>query len=418
MSHYIVMLALSCKMPIETEPTFQEDRDALQETIREALAPYHEFETTGRNEYIQEIDRLEEAMEEYNSREVDMIVDADGNTHSYYDESGNFLPQYWREPTEEEIALMPERSPFKSVGTIGDPPKKWRYQRWGNRAIDETRVFELPKGWREAKVAYSSMFSFIEFLRDEYDYDIILEGEEPDIEGKHKWGYAVRSATSDLIVRVVRRTNPNDKWDWYAIGGRWSGYFPVLKGSVGLLGEPGFMSPRAKDDHYDIVQKKDIDRAVEQEKVRKECELCWNLATGAWGGREFKTWEEIFAEYGKERIDEARKVYHDQEPVAAFEKMIFEEHNRKHFSFMESLEEYTPFTLEEYTEPRVRAALKSFAYLDYRDPSKPVWAEKGEMLMFGVVADEKKPEDWTDQFNEWYESLPDDTVLVAVDCHI
>src|SRR5690554_2079089 len=31
-------------------------------------------------------------------------------------------------------------------------------------------------------------------------------------------------------------SNPNAKWDWYVIGGRWSGYFKALPGATGKVG--------------------------------------------------------------------------------------------------------------------------------------------------------------------------------------
>ena len=46
----------------------------------------------------------------------------------------------------------------------------------------------------------------------------------PDTNDACKWGYAVITDTGDL-VRVVSRTNPNAQWDWYKVGGRWSGIY-------------------------------------------------------------------------------------------------------------------------------------------------------------------------------------------------
>lgn len=39
------------------------------------------------------------------------------------------------------------------------------------------------------------------------------------------------------------------------------------------------------------------------------------------------------------------------------------------------------------------------------------------MLMFAVVADEKDQAVWNKQFWELLKSVPDDTLLTAVDCH-
>lgn len=49
-------------------------------------------------------------------------------------------------------------------------------------------------------------------------------------ECKHKWGYAI--VKDGKLIKAVRRTNPNKKWDWYQIGGRYSGRL-LLKPQLG-----------------------------------------------------------------------------------------------------------------------------------------------------------------------------------------
>ena len=46
------------------------------------------------------------------------------------------------------------------------------------------------------------------------------------------------------------------------------------------------------------------------------------------------------------------------------------------------------------------------------------WYERGEMGWWGVVRDEKDADEWYTQFASLVDSLPGDTVMTVVDCHI
>lgn len=51
------------------------------------------------------------------------------------------------------------------------------------------------------------------------------------------------------------RDNPNAKWDWYSLGGRWSGMIKVKKGKYGQHGSPGVFKNKTG---IDSAIKKDI----------------------------------------------------------------------------------------------------------------------------------------------------------------
>jgi hypothetical protein len=85
--------------------------------------------------------------------------------------------------------------------------------------------------------------------------------------------------------------NPNAKWDWYTIGGRWTGVIPVKEES-GFSGNPGLLTePNTNDKRADAVRVKDLDfEAAEKEKLTS--------AKKFWEG-----WEQ-FVKTGKEPNDE------------------------------------------------------------------------------------------------------------------
>jgi hypothetical protein len=48
-------------------------------------------------------------------------------------------------------------------------------------------------------------------------------------------GSAARDKTTG---RFGKWANPNGKWDWYQLGGRWRGFFQLKSGAAGALGDP------------------------------------------------------------------------------------------------------------------------------------------------------------------------------------
>lgn len=56
-----------------------------------------------------------------------------------------------------------------------------------------------------------------------------------------------------------RLTNPNRKWDWWQIGGRWTGALIAKNGVKGIRGRPGLMTDPSDGNRYDSLLIKDID---------------------------------------------------------------------------------------------------------------------------------------------------------------
>ena len=46
------------------------------------------------------------------------------------------------------------------------------------------------------------------------------------------------------------------------------------------------------------------------------------------------------------------------------------------------------------------------------------WHERGKMGWWACVSNEKDEDVWFSEFNKLIDSLPDDTLLTIVDCHI
>jgi len=54
---------------------------------------------------------------------------------------------------------------------------------------------------------------------------------------------------------VYSTQNPNAKWDWYQLGGRWSGMIKLKEGATGIIGKPGVFK---NDVGIDQAKKADI----------------------------------------------------------------------------------------------------------------------------------------------------------------
>ena len=76
----------------------------IGENVDEQLAPYHEFECTGEdNQYVQPIDRTEEARAKYATSTTTRYRSSNGELHSIFDKEGNFKAGLLRNPGPGEV---------------------------------------------------------------------------------------------------------------------------------------------------------------------------------------------------------------------------------------------------------------------------------------------------------------------------
>jgi len=126
--------------------------------------------------------------------------------------------------------------------------------------------------------------------------------------------------------------NPNAKWDWYLVGGRWTGFFKLKKGKKGK----------------------------------------------------------------SEKLSKVEKLFMNKEQIKK---------------------------REEFLKNRANSAIKKD--IDFRGVSTPFciikdgkWIEKGEMNYYGMSSNNKEEKEWEKKYKKIIKSLPEDTLLTAVDFHI
>ena len=131
------------------------------EELDELLAPYAEQDYE--EKYRAFNDETESLLEDWNEGEHSAFVDPQGKAYSKYD--SRFSQRH--------------------------PDNQWESN------------YVCPEGWTEQEVPGKDLYESLEVYANDY------HGYEPhEIDGVTKYGYF---------------DNPNSKWDWYVIGGRWNG---------------------------------------------------------------------------------------------------------------------------------------------------------------------------------------------------
>lgn len=356
------------------------------------LAPYHEFECTGEvDQYVQSIDLTAEKREEYDTETSKMVKVP----------AGTIAPEDTRDLTSHPVhgTLVSRYADMFFVETgemdsIGRPRKE----------------ITIPEGYEEIEVPKKELMTFREFVNEYGDAEFIDEGAEPDLHGDHKWGW-VRVNAAGEVIEVINRTNPNKKWDWYSLGGRWTGFFKTKPRTRGIQGRPGLMTEPAKEGHADQAFKLDIDfegmRAEAEAKAAEKFDVIRaiiepHLPVTAWTDLRDKHLGETPELPGG--IDAAREAYRSQPAVAALRES-------KEFGW-EDAEDYAG-DRDSYIRRQGILATMTFAIV--KDGQ---WYERGSMGWWGSVADEKEQGTWIEEFGKLVDGLPDDTLLSVYDCHI
>lgn len=232
-------------------------------------------------------------------------------------------------------------------------------------------------------------------LKDKYpDYDLYLENWHSVNPGE-KPGYW---------------ENPDAKWDWFEIGGRWTGFFKSLNGN-GISGKPGLDTPSAKSGYVDQIRKEDIDFAGMRQEKEEEAAILYDKIMAIVGHLEPQTpWailrDTMFKTAG---ADATRGFYHSQPRVKALSE--YNKVNKYEYSGLE-LDEFIQ-SREDYVKSRGDRAGIPFTIV--KDGK---WYEKGSMGWWGMVSDEEDQKTWNEKVTEMINELPGGTLLTLMDCHI
>lgn len=194
----------------------------------------------------------------------------------------------------------------------------------------------------------------------------------------------------DGTGRKMSIYNPKSKWDWYQIGGRWTGLLPLKPEALGKgwVGEPTL-----------LFEEGDVNR-IKREAAEKVSQASFGDID--WDRLQQASPEELehmnqFWDWVEGKISEE----------GARERHIFTLFRKGYY-----LERYK--TREEYIR---RGTLFSTWVVVTADGE---WHEKGKMG-FWAMSDEthEEAEDWDNHyFDRFLKNLEPDTLITIVDCHI
>lgn len=225
---------------------------------------------------------------------------------------------------------------------------------------------------------------------------------------------------SDGKWKVYSTYNPLSKWDWWQVGGRFSGAFIThikkdVKVSDENYGEPSWCT---KEIGIDSIEKKHIDfEAIRKDAETDARERYRNIARLFKNGEIPKvsmTWAKVCELFKDKTLDEKRNIYNAQTAVIEWNKAREEDKNSASpvLGFFTSIEDYQ-MSEEEYVK---KAGDESFVPFAVVKDGK--WYERGEMGWWAMVANEKEPTEWNEIVRKLLDETDDDEMITFVDCHI
>ncbi len=234
--------------------------------------------------------------------------------------------------------------------------------------------------------------SFLDYLEDNDYAELTDQNRGTD---DVKYGYFIRG-TDGQVEKVIRRTNPNSKWDWYQLGGRYSGRLILKDGSVA-----------------DTAKNSEIDwDAIRHQKAKLALEL-YDAVKEVARGRVYTPWSYFLGRVGKGQltIDTAREHHNAQEILQDFrqdERIGYWVESKE---FDEILKDNNR-ELYGKTKGHMNGCFWSLLHAGK-------WAERGNMGWWGMsdaTTDSEKA--YADYFWETIVTIDPDTQISVVDCHI
>lgn len=270
--------------------------------------------------------------------------------------------------------------------------------------VDETD--EARKEYEEQCDSYPS---FTEFLQEWYGRETVPHGEQPDLSGAHKYGYALLDERGE-VVKVIDRTNPNKTWDWWVVGGRWP---------QRLCHRAGYWCDHLQRAHLDTEAMRARNIKSRREAV---AEVYGQIMSQHGLGHDEITakWVRfcrLFRELDAAWVDSGRPGrFWDWAPAQSQEFAALRGQgivNIGRWSYVDGANvpesETDPFAWAEKAP-----ALSFFAFLS----ADKQWFEKGRMGWFACVHNEKDSQDWESELARLLADVRDDQYLTVVDCHI
>jgi hypothetical protein len=209
--------------------------------------------------------------------------------------------------------------------------------------------------------------------------------------------------------------NPEAKWDYWRIGGRWRGYFHVAQRGPGVVYSDRSWDSPAEDfspDRCDGGRK----RQLNFESMRADAAVKANERYDRWEEISAYTpparaWADVVSEVevGTLTIEQARNLYHNQPRIRAAKSTKLD-----HGWGECVVSEFLPGRDEYIAEARL-GAVPGYALVTLEGQ----WLAPGRMGWFGMSSDESGDRNaYRIAANRYLEDLAPDRIVVVLDCHI
>jgi len=294
--------------------------------------------------------------------------------------------------------IASQLAPFQE-NNMDDCPKE--YLEFHDRTEECVSGYETDETERGGvKVSVKEVYTFEDYVEEWYGYE---KDEEIG-----KYGYW---------------ENPNKKWDWYEIGGRWAGHLIIKSEFWELYSKqtPNFSWGWDEESKRGVIEQRRVDSAIKKhidfdgmmneagEEAREEYRQVTAYLSKY---PEFQPWKYYLDKLDNNEIsiEEARTLYNDQ-PA---KKNLFTSTDElgKNAVWIE-LDKFVGISEEKYVENARIQSIMTFAILKDGE-----WIERGKMGWWACVSDEKGQEEWEQQYKKIIDSIDDDAMLTIVDCHI
>lgn len=214
--------------------------------------------------------------------------------------------------------------------------------------------------------------------------------------------------------RVGRWTNKEAKWDWWVIGGRWTGFYPLRPAVAPALGEPGAFENQPAPGRGDIVRFSDLDL----DKIATETRVRAEKFHSAWAKwcvaptNDLDSPRSRALTIGLCRVVQGPAEPGDGEIVIPWASVFRPEDERATWNDVCRVPERDAFLAEhiDHFNP-----IATYAALDEEG-----WHAPGKMGFFGCGSDEPdgKAAYVKAFFGRFIRTARPDDLLVVVDCHI
>jgi hypothetical protein len=217
--------------------------------------------------------------------------------------------------------------------------------------------------------------------------------------------------------------NPNSKWDWYVVGGRWNGYFPVRElviasaqarqKELGLYDGYAAKECSAEPNKVNVCRISELDFNAANQEAQAELNTFWDEWNELLAGKEFK----IFHGPRSTAIDLGFITCKDETELTDEER---DETRYRLLPWKRQLKEgVTRFDVARIINKEDLNISVFFPIKGYSRVDESGWYSKGEMGWFGC--DQTTPEaviNFSESTKDWLLSGNQQDWVLAVDCHI